>query len=83
MTIETIYIEFHKNTTLGRPWGVIGGPRECRVRLFGPLGASLDLTGAPRGLLGALLNPMAKITYNSNVGLSNDDGKANRISIVS
>ena len=62
MTIGNIYIEFHKITTLWRPWGVIGGPWECHVTSFGALGASLELFGAPRGVLGALLDPTARIT---------------------
>ena len=62
MTIGNIYIQFHKITTLGRPWGVIGGPWEWRVRSFGALVAAWGLIGAPRGLIGALLNPTAKIT---------------------
>ena len=55
MTIGNIYIEFHKTTTMGRPWGVIGGPRECLEGSFGALGASWELIGAPRRLIGALL----------------------------
>ena len=62
MTIGNIYIQFHKVTTLARPWGVIEGPWECRVKSFGALGASWGLIGAPRGLLGALLNPTATVT---------------------
>ena len=54
MTIGNIYIEFHKVTTLGRPWGVIGGPLECREGSFDALGTSTGRIGAPRGLLGAL-----------------------------
>ena len=62
MTIGNIYIEFHNITTLGRPWGISGGPSDCRVMSFGALGTSWGLFWAPRRLLGALLNPTAKIT---------------------
>ena len=53
------------------------------MRSFGALGASWGLIGVPGGLLGALLNPTATITYNSNIGRSNNDCKSNRISTFS
>ena len=62
MAIGNIYIEFHKSTTLGRPWGLIGGPRECLEGSFRGLGASWELIGAPRRLIGALLNSTTKMT---------------------
>ena len=83
MTIGNIYIEFDKITTLGRPWGVIGGPWDSLEESFGTLGASWELIGAPRGLLGALLKPTTKMTKNSNVGRFHSDGKTNRISTFS
>ena len=48
MTIGNIDIEFNKITTLGLPWTLIGGPRECCVRSFGALGASWELVGPPK-----------------------------------
>ena len=83
MTIGNIHIQFRKIITLGRPWGVIGGPWDCLVRSYGALGASWILIGDDGGLLGALVNPTAKFTSNSDVGRSNDVGKANRISTCS
>ena len=62
MTIGNIHIEFRKSTTLRRPWGVRGGPWECLEGSFGALGTSWELIGAPRGLLGALLNLQTQIT---------------------
>ena len=62
MPIGNIYIEFQKITALGRPWGLIAGPWDCRVKSFGALGSSWGLIGVPRGLLGALLNPTATHT---------------------
>ena len=62
MAIGNIYIEFHKSTTLARPWGHIGGPWECLEESFRRLGASWELIGAPRGLLGALLNLTTTMT---------------------
>ena len=74
---------FHKIATLARPWGLIGGPWECRVGSFGALGASWGLIQAPGGLLGALLNPTAKKPYNPNVDRSNKYVKTNGISTFS
>ena len=69
MTIGNIYIEFHKTTTLGHPWGVIGGPWECRVRSFGALGASRGLFGAVlRGRLDSPVDAHAGAASNS-IGL--------------
>ena len=62
MTIGNIYIEFQKITTLGRPWGVMGLPWECLEGSPGALGASWELAGAPRGLLGALPSSTTKMT---------------------
>ena len=57
MTIGNVYIESHKVTTLERPLGVIGGPWECLEGSFDALGTSRVLIRAPKGLLGALLDP--------------------------
>ena len=65
MTIGKIYIAFHKITTLGRPWEVIGGPLDCIEASFGALGAStqarnyfeLKICKRAEALVGGALEP--------------------------
>ena len=68
MTIGKISIEFHKITTLGRPWEDIGDAGEVLGIALGGhwrvLGESSGVLGDPRGLLGALVNPTTKMSEN-------------------
>ena len=66
MTISKIYIEFHKITSFGCPWKVLGGPWEVLRGAFGGpsgvAGGALGILGGRRGLLGILLNSTRKMS---------------------
>ena len=61
MTIGEICIEFHKITSLGCPWEVLGGPLGSLEGPWGVLGGSLGILGGPRDLLGIVVNPTTRI----------------------
>ena len=83
MTIVKIYIEFHKITSCGCPWKVLGGSLGGLGEALGVLGVSLgdslEVIGGLRGLFGKFDNSTIKMSQMSYVEPSNEDGDTNEI----